>query len=106
MSEQQTRPTFLVPAEDYKQIVERLDEATISQAFIGRYESREAFGLHLLDDTSAKRRLAELPPWLRPYVRLDGEALVTDLESTGVYVIAPVESGICVFDAPAVRTKE
>lgn len=105
MSEQQTKPTFLVPAEDYKQLAARLDEATLSQAFIGRYESREAFGLQLLGDTSAKRRLAELPPWLRPYVRLDGAALVADLESTGIYVIAPVDSGICVFDAAAVRPK-
>jgi len=99
-----TRP-FLVPGEDYRHIVDRLDERTLAAAFIGRWASREAFGLELLEDTSARARIAALPIWLRDYVRLDPEAYVADLERAGIYVVAPVESGVCVFDAATVRPR-
>lgn len=105
MNEQQTR-TFLVPAEDYKSIVNRLDETTLRDAYIGRWASREAFGLHLLADTSAEQLLAELPGWLKGFVRLDGDAFAADLEHEGVYVYVPVEDGLHVFDAAAVRPRQ
>ena len=106
MHEQQSTRTFLVPAEDYKEIVNRLDETTLRHAYLGRWASREAFGLHLLGDTSAERRLAELPGWLRGFVRLDGDAFAADLEHEGVYVYIPVDEGLHVFDAAAVRPRQ
>jgi hypothetical protein len=96
----------MVPAEDYRHLIERLDETTLAQAFIGRWASREAFGLHLLADTGAAARIAALPRWLRGYVRLDGDAYAAELEDAGIYVVASVESGVCVFDASVARPKE
>lgn len=105
MHEQQSTKTFLVPAEDYEAIVERLDETTLRQAYIGRWASREAFGLHLLADSNAEERLAALPGWLRGFVRLDGDAFAADLEHEGVYVYVPVDDGVHVFDAAAVKER-
>lgn len=105
MHDQERRPTFIVPVEDYKQIVARLDETSLRDAYIGRWASRDAFGLHLLEDTSARDRLAQLPNWLRDHVRLDGESFVAELEAEGVYVVTPVESGVVVFDASCVRQR-
>ncbi len=108
MHDHQPQPprTFLVPAEDYRALAERLDERRFAEAFLGRWASRAAFGRDLLDENgAASRRLAELPGWLRQYVQIDGEAFAADLERGGLYVIAPVESGVCVFDAGVVRSK-
>ena len=93
--------TFLVSVSDYQQLLERYDEATLTAAFVGRWASREAFGLELLQDVGAETRLRTLPGWLQPFVRLDGEAYSRDLERAGLYVVAPVESGVCVLDGPA-----
>ncbi len=98
--------TFLVPAEDYQQIIKQLDKTRLQETFVGRFDSREAFGLHLLADTNAEAQLATLPTWLRGCVRLDGEALAAELEASGLYVIAPVSSGVCVFDGAAARPAE
>ncbi len=105
MHEKQPSSTFMVPAEDYRQLAERLDETTLAEAFIGRWASREAFGQYLLADTGAAARIAALPGWLRGYVRLDGDAYVTELEAAGIYLVTAVETGVCVFDAAVVRPK-
>ena len=102
---EKTKATFLVPAGDYQRIVEQVDESGLGEGFVGRWPTREDFGLHLLADTSALMRLAELPRWLRNVVRLDGEAFVAELEADGVFVITNVESGICVFDGDVVKSK-
>ncbi len=57
----------------------------------------------MLRDGSAAARLEALPLWLKPYVRLDGAALVGDLERDGLYVLADVAQGVCVFDGPTVH---
>jgi hypothetical protein len=103
MHEQERRASLLVAPHDYERIIATLDESTLESAFVGQYASREAFGQELLADTSAKQRLAELPLWLRDYVKLDGEAFVADLEQQGVYVVAKVQAGVCVFDGAIVK---
>jgi hypothetical protein len=103
--QEQPATEFIVPIGEYRELVERYDERTLTAAFIGRWASREAFGLELLDDTSARACMAALPRWLRDYVRLDAEAFVADLERSGIYVVAPVDSGVCVFDAATVRPR-
>lgn len=94
------KKTFLVDAMDYLKVTAQVDEAQIREAYIGLWPSREAFGQHLLEDTSAEEKLQGLPNWLRPYVRLDGAALVADLEREGVYTVAEISRGVCVFDGP------
>ncbi len=106
MSEAQQQRTFLVEAADYCEVLRKVDERSIQEAFIGLWPSREAFGLYLLSDGSAEARLQTLPLWLQPYVRLDGAALVGDLEREGLYVLADVRRGVCVFDGPTVHNAE
>ncbi len=105
MHEKEQPRTFLVPAEDYRLLAAELDEQTLRAGFIGRWASREAFGLSLLEDSSAAARLARLPGWLRPYVRLDGDAFAAEHERAGLFVIRPVTTGVCVFDAALVRQR-
>ena len=97
---------FLVPAEDYRLLASELDERSLHIGFLGRWASRAAFGLSLLEDSTAAQRLAELPGWLRPYVCLDGDRFAAELEEAGIYVIRPVTTGVCVFDAAVVRKKQ
>lgn len=105
MSEtQQGQRTFLVEAADYHAVLQKIDERQIKEAFVGLWPDREAFGQHLLSDSSAGARLDTLPLWLRPYVRLDGAALVSDLERDGLYVLTDVRQGICVFDGAVVHS--
>ena len=103
-TQQGTQSTFLVEAADYLEVLQKVDERQIKDSFIGIWSSRDAFGLHLLSDSSADRRLATLPIWLQPYVRLDGAALVGDLEREGLYVLADVKQGVCVFDGAVVHS--
>jgi len=65
---------------------------------------KSPFGLHLLEDTRADRVLQAVPNWLRPYVRLDGAAYLNDLERVGVYSVADIDRGICVFDGPIAKS--
>ena len=74
--------------EDYHEIASRFDESSLRAAYVGRWATREAFGQHLLADTGAEQRIAELPRWLRSFVRIDADAFVSDLEAEGVYVLA------------------
>ena len=99
-----TRQTFLIDAQDYLQVVEQIDETKMKEAYIGHWSSRDAFGQHLLADTNADRVMAEVPLWLRPYIRLDGAALVADLERDGIYTVAEISRGVCVFDGPIAKT--
>ncbi len=106
MHENNKQETFLVDAADYRGVLQHVDEARIKDAFIGIWPSRDDFGQHLLRDGSAAARLEALPLWLKPYVRLDGAALVGDLERDGLYVLADVAQGVCVFDGPTVHNAQ
>jgi hypothetical protein len=106
MHENNKRATFLVDAADYRGVLQHVDEAHIKDAFIGIWPSRDDFGRHLLDDGDATARLETLPLWLKPYVRLDGAALVADLERDGLYVLADITQGVCVFDGPTVHNAQ
>ncbi len=76
------------------------DTARFQDCYLGHYASRAAFGEELLSRLGADSRLQKLPEWLRAYVRLDGEAVVTDFEQAGHFYIydAPHEHGTFVFD--------
>ncbi len=106
MSETQQQRTFLVDAADYREVLRHVDERYIKDAFIGIWPSRDDFGCHLLHDGRAEDRLAQLPGWLQPYVRLDGAALVADLERNGLYVTADISRGVCVFDGPVMHNMQ
>ncbi len=103
MREQAPRTTFLVDAADYLKLAAQVDETKIREAFIGVWPSREDFGRQLLEENNAEKRLQSLPLWLRQYVRLDGEAIVKDLERDGVYALAEISRGVCVFDGPIIH---
>ena len=103
-TQEKQQRTFLVEAADYHEVLQKVDEQQIEEAFIGIWPSRDDFGAHLLSDSSAEMRLQALPIWLRPYVRLDGAALVADLERDGMYVLADVRQGVCVFDGAIVHS--
>jgi hypothetical protein len=98
-----TRAPFIVDAADYQRVIAQIDEDRLKDAFIGVWADREAFGQHLLHDGGAEERCSALPTWLRPYVRLDAEAFVRDMEAAGHYVIASMRRGVCVFDGPAIH---
>lgn len=95
---------LLVSVEDYELLRRQFDETQMRETYIGRWATREAFGQHLLADTSAERELQTLPRWLRPLVQLSGEALVQELEEAGLYVVANLSRGVAIFDG-AVRAR-
>lgn len=103
MNEQLSKPTLLIEASDYGRLRSQYDEESLRQSFCGRFADRESFGQELLAQGTAPVRIAELPVWLRPYVRLDGAAYVAELERAGVYVIEEVRNGICVFEGGVQR---
>lgn len=98
MNERLPTTTFVVPAEDYERLRGIYDNATLERAYVGRWPDRAAFGRYLFEDTRAEQHLVEIPGWLRPYVVLDGERYVRDLESERAYAVLDVDSGIAVFD--------
>lgn len=100
------QPTLIVEADDYLRLLERVSEEHLPQAFIGTWRDRESFGLELLGDGQAERRLQQLPGWLQPYVRLDGTRFVNDMEAAGYYVVVDTKRGICVLDGPIVRQQD
>lgn len=70
------------------------DTQLFRRSYLGRFDSRDAFGLRLLQDFGANERLQQLPDWLRAIVRLDGAAFATDFERAGAFHI---------YDAPQVN---
>ncbi|GAB3428459.1 antirestriction protein ArdA [Flindersiella endophytica] len=69
------------------------------QAYVGRWESLDAFVDHVLDDLGAPTYIANAPESYRRHLRLDRQALAAELESQlhiarggdGVYVFDPSE---------------
>lgn len=78
-------------------------------AYLGRYDDHAAFGEYLLrDHYNAQDRLSALPPWLRSYVRLDGDAFARSFERAGHYRIVEVPDGggVYVFDRHGLDSAE
>lgn len=63
-------------------------------AYLGHYDSAETYGLQLLEDLGFDPdRLPGIPDSLRPYLRLDAEAWVRDMQYAGELITAPAEDG-------------
>lgn len=77
------------------------DEDYFRRAYLGCYDSREAFGVELAERLGIGARLARLPEWTRAYLRIDGAAVARDFEASGHFhlIEAPGEQGTFVFDA-------
>lgn len=97
MHETQPRP-LIMDAEDYNRLATELDEPRLHEAFIGIWPSRSALGVHMLEEQNAGARLDGLPLWLKPYVSLDGEKYVREIEEVGGIRVGEIKQGICVFD--------
>ena len=67
----------------------------------GTWESILAYVDDLLSDLGAEQYLQDVPDWLRPYVRIDRDGLVRDLQLGGDIYVSDVEGGVAVFDAHA-----
>jgi antirestriction protein len=80
------------------------DEAMLDQfedAFLGTYESREAFVDSLLDDLGLSEQLAAVvPDWLVPYVQVDRNGIAHDLQLSGdVHFEDGPDGTVWAFDA-------
>jgi len=70
------------------------------EAFLGEYASRDTYVDFVLDGMEIKQALATaIPLWLQAYVRVDGAALLRDLElGGGIDVEEAADGAIWVFD--------
>jgi antirestriction protein len=70
--------------------------------YLGQWESAEEYACDYLEDTGIDRILDEaVPASLRPYVKVDAEALVRDMESDGSLLSVPgSEGGVFLFHPP------
>lgn len=78
------------------------DDTELTEAFeehyLGEYESVEDYGHELLRDLGINPdELPGVPEGLRPYITLDVEAWVRDMQYAGELRTAPSERGIYVF---------
>ena len=68
-------------------------------AYLGHFDSYEAFGEHVLDSFGLTRSLTEkMPDLVAPYVSIDVEQLAVDMELNGGIVVSVGDDGIYVFD--------
>lgn len=74
-----------------------------SDAYLGAYDSLEAYAEQLVDDLGYEQLLDQaVPQSLRPYVRLDTEGLARDLQLGGDVHALPAENGgVWVFQGDA-----
>lgn len=95
----------------YRDWLGRDDREHFRQVYLGHYESRAAFGQHLLEDLyAASKGLAHLPSTLRPYIKLDGDLVVHHWETAGHFIVVPDQAtedspGVLVFDAHGIGTR-
>ncbi len=69
------------------------------EMYRGKWDSLEAYAEHLLEDLGVEAQLEQLPEWVRPYVSVDVQALVNELETSGSVTTTPAsEGGVHVFD--------
>ena len=73
-------------------------EAAFEEHYLGDYETVEDYGRQLLDDLGFDPdELPGVPEGLRPYVRIDVEAWVRDMQYGGELRTAPSQRGVHVF---------
>jgi antirestriction protein len=79
---------------------ERWDD--FEEAYLGHYESVEAYADQLADDLGYTAELTKLPESLQPYVRFDSAALARDMEQAGdIYVAPDPQGGVWIFNGNA-----
>jgi len=79
------------------------DEAALDrfeEAYLGHHESEQAYAEQLIDDLGYQQLLdASVPASLRPYARIDIDALARDMQLDGDLHFYPAEDGsVWVFD--------
>lgn len=69
-------------------------------AYLGHYDSEQAYAEQLIDDLGYQRLLDEsVPVSLRPYARIDTDALARDMQLDGdLYFYPADDGGIWIFD--------
>ena len=73
-------------------------EAAFEEHYLGEYESVADYGRQLLEDLGFDPdELPGIPEGLRPYVSLDVEAWVRDMQYAGELRTAPSDRGVYVF---------
>jgi len=77
---------------------EALDQ--FSDAYLGHYDSLQAYAEQLIEDLGYQQLLDEsVPESLQPYARIDTEALARDMHLEGDLTVMPAEGGgIWLFD--------
>lgn len=73
-----------------------------SQAYLGHYESLQAYAEQFADDVGYAEQLAALPESMQQYVRVDTAAMARDMEASDqLYVFPDPNGGVWLFDAEA-----
>lgn len=82
---------------DEEELLEQFEDC-----YLGQWESSEAYVDDYLEDTGIERILDEaVPESLRPYVKVDTEALVRDMEFEGsLLAVEGSEGGVFLFHPP------
>lgn len=76
--------------------------ARFEDAYLGHWESIEAFAESLFDDFGYQQILDQIiPEQLQPYVRFDAEAWARDLDLGGDITTSQADRGVYVFNAHA-----
>jgi len=70
-------------------------------AYLGHFDSVEAFAEQLVDDLGYQQVLDDaVPEQLQPYIRIDCSALARDLQAGGdIHVVPANDGGVWLFDA-------
>lgn len=70
------------------------------EAYLGHYDSAQAFAEQMADDLGYTDELAKLPESLQCYIHFDGAALARDMELGGDIDVVPDPSGgVWIFDS-------
>lgn len=70
------------------------------EAYLGHYDSAQAFAEQMADDLGYTDELAKLPESLQPYIHFDSATLASDMEMGGDIDVAPDPSGgVWIFDS-------
>lgn len=87
---------FAIWAELVDKDLHRLDQ--FEDAYLGVYDSREAYAEHLLDDIGVPERIEGLPDWLQPYIEIDYQSLSDAMWISGDISFADHGGKVWVFD--------
>jgi antirestriction protein len=89
---------FAAWAEVHESEPDRFDD--FEEAYLGHYDSAQAYADQLADDVGYTAAIATLPASMQPYVTVDTAAMARDLELSGnVYVAPDPSGGIWLFDS-------